>query len=904
MPSRSVLLACALLGVGFVGSFGCSSGDASVDQPGQARESEALRGTSPLVPEFLRVSKQTGVPVEYLVGVAYEQSRFVNNRKENSAWGGRGMMQLVPGQSLLRASRLSGLTEDELGADAAANLLGSALVLAELNTQYGSWDRALAAYGPGELDPEAGLAFARRVLALAEGGVRGSDDQGLSVVLDGAYADGESLGQQSSALRPDYSGANWVGPACGGNYSAASRGPAQITDVVIHTCQGGFSGCWGWLKNCASGVSAHYVVSSAGEVVQLVEENDVAYHDGCFNSNSVGIEHEGFIDDPNRWFTDAMYCSSAKLVRSICDRNNIPCDRAHVRGHAETPDCSDHTDPGPGWNWKKFMEYVDCGCGGCCNAATETCNGKDDNCNGDIDEGDVCEVELLNNEVGAYAPPSSTDVNGDGAADVCGRGMSGVWCHFAVAGGWSDKTPTAPAWSDQGGWDDVSNFATFRMGDVNGDGFADLCARSNSGVECTLGSSVGLAAAGSGTWSAGFGDAAGWKDPRYYTTLRLADVNADGREDLCARSAAGFDCYLSDGLKFDVAFPGPRLSDETGWGSAKNYGTIRTGDVNGDGRADVCARANAGMRCYLAGEQGFESDSIAGPEWSNAQGWDLISAWSSIRLADVSGDGRADLCGRNAEGLSCALSTGDGFEPVRLVAAYTDVTGWADPSNYSTLRVGDVDGDGAQDLCIRANAGVVCHALHDGEFVRITGPEWSDDAEWQGAAYFHSFSLADVNADGMADWCGRGVTGWRCALSDGAGFSGEWALDEFTSAGGWDALKYRATLLSAGPPPATPSCQEAEECNGLDDDCDGQIDEDCAGVGGAAGAAAGGASGAAGAAGAAGAGSLSAQGVATRDGGCGCSVPGTDTSRSGSRLAWAFPLLVLSLCRRRRRAAA
>lgn len=855
-----------------------------------------LRGTSPLVAEFKGASAQSGVPIEYLVGVAYEQSRFVNNHRETSAWGGRGMMQLVPGQSLLRASQLSGLTQDEIGRDAAANLRGAALVLAELYRRHGGWEPALAAYGPGELDPDAGSAFARRVLALAQAGVRGTDTDGLSLVLDAASAPSESMGQQSSALTPDYAGANWVGPACSGNYTAASRGPAQITDIVIHTCQGGFSGCWGWLKNCASGVSAHYVVSSGGEVVQLVEENDVAYHDGCFNTNSIGIEHEGFVDDPGRWFTDAMYCSSAKLVRSICDRNNIPCDRAHVRGHAETPDCSDHTDPGPGWDWAKFMEYVECGCGGCCNEAVETCNGLDDNCDGDVDEGDVCEVELLHNEVGAYAPPSTTDVNADGAADVCGRGMSGVWCHFAASAGWRSKTATAPSWSDQSGWDDVSNFATFRMGDVNGDGFADLCARSNSGVECSLGSSVGLAGPGSGTWSTLFGDAEGWDEPRYYTTLRLGDVNADGLEDLCARSAAGFDCYLSDGGRFGVVYPGPRLSDATGWGSAKNYGTIRMGDVDGDGRADVCARANAGVRCWLAGDQGFDGESLVGPEWSNDQGWGLISAWSTIRLADVSGDGRADLCGRNAEGLSCALSTGGGFEPARLVAAYVDAQGWSDPSNYSTLRVGDVDGDGAQDLCLRANAGVRCHGFHAGEFVQLAGPDWSDDAEWRAPAYFHSFSLADVNADGRADWCGRGVTGWRCALSDGAGFSDEWTLNEFSDAGGWDALKYRATLLSSGPP-AAPSCRGEEVCNGEDDDCDGQIDEGCAGADGGAGGAVGGAAGAAG--------GLSAQGVATRDTGCSCSLPGGAGEASlRLRLGWTLPLLLFARRRRRRAATA
>ncbi len=88
----------------------------------------------------------------------------------------------------------------------------------------------------------------------------------------------------------------------------------------------------------------------------MVRDRDTAWHARSGNPYSIGIEHEGYVDNPS-WFTDAMYRSSAALTRHLCDRHGIPKDRTHIVGHVEVPG-NDHTDPGPNWNWSYYMQLV------------------------------------------------------------------------------------------------------------------------------------------------------------------------------------------------------------------------------------------------------------------------------------------------------------------------------------------------------------------------------------------------------------------------------------------------------------------------------------------------------------------------------------------------------------------
>ncbi|MFE3036873.1 N-acetylmuramoyl-L-alanine amidase [Streptomyces canus] len=156
----------------------------------------------------------------------------------------------------------------------------------------------------------------------------------------------------------DFRGAQWVA-ASSANYRRADRPDDYSVDrVVIHVTQGGFASAVKAFQDPDHKAAAHYIVRKDGHVTQMIRELDVAFHTGNreYNERSVGIEHEGFVEDRSS-FTEAMYASSARLTAGICRRYGIPVDREHIIGHVEVPG-TDHTDPGRYWDWGRYMGLV------------------------------------------------------------------------------------------------------------------------------------------------------------------------------------------------------------------------------------------------------------------------------------------------------------------------------------------------------------------------------------------------------------------------------------------------------------------------------------------------------------------------------------------------------------------
>jgi N-acetyl-anhydromuramyl-L-alanine amidase AmpD len=217
---------------------------------------------------------------------------------------------------------------------------------------------------------DADTTLADDVAAVRDGSIADAIDAALARGIDGRDRDGGrivvaarrvSSGFGEIAQGLDFAGATWA-PASTSNYQTGSRGVADIDHIVIHDTEGSFAGSVSWFQDPTAQVSAHYIVrSSDGHIDQMVAEKDIAWHDKCFNTNTVGVEHEGFEAHPELWYTEAMYEASARLTSYLADKYNIAKQHGPILGHGEAPDCSDHTDPGPGWNWDHYIELVQAG---------------------------------------------------------------------------------------------------------------------------------------------------------------------------------------------------------------------------------------------------------------------------------------------------------------------------------------------------------------------------------------------------------------------------------------------------------------------------------------------------------------------------------------------------------------
>lgn len=163
------------------------------------------------------------------------------------------------------------------------------------------------------------------------------------------------------------------------NYS--SRNGTPIGAVTIHTIQGTYAGAIAWAQNETANVSYHYVVSSTGQITQMLCEADKGWHVGTENPYTIGIEHDGNVSDPNN-YTPAMYATTADLCADISNSgygidalrtayfpwaadtyynaSGIPGSCVHIKGHQHFPNQT-HTDPGQYWDWDHFYKLVNDG---------------------------------------------------------------------------------------------------------------------------------------------------------------------------------------------------------------------------------------------------------------------------------------------------------------------------------------------------------------------------------------------------------------------------------------------------------------------------------------------------------------------------------------------------------------
>jgi hypothetical protein len=339
---------------------------------GTAGGSVVAQTGSSLREEFEAAAREYEIPLDLLLAMGFVNTLWempppsVSPYREGALHGrgAYGIMQLVQNPSrdtLGQAASLTGLSEEELKKNRAANVRGGAAVLAsmqgaEKTSDLNGWQEAVSEYGDTDL-------YAVEVFQTLQEGASATISTGETLKLS-AHEDAEVPTVFTAQANADYRRADWRPAYWNGarrcansiNYCQARRGAAEIDYIVVHVAEGSYSGTIGWFQNRAAGVSAHYVVGRKGQVAQCVRNEDIAYHAGHwgYNKRSIGIEHAGYGHIRRTW-TDKMYRESAKLSAYLSRRFNIPVNADHILLHKQV---SATKCPGRFFDKKRYLRMI------------------------------------------------------------------------------------------------------------------------------------------------------------------------------------------------------------------------------------------------------------------------------------------------------------------------------------------------------------------------------------------------------------------------------------------------------------------------------------------------------------------------------------------------------------------
>jgi len=298
-------------------------------------------------------------------------------------------------------------------------------------------------------------------------------------------------------------------------------------------------------------------------------------------------------------------------------------------------------------------------------------------------------------------PRQVADVNGDGRADIIGFGGDVV----VVALGQSNGT-FANAIIATTQFNFSSNWTTFdkyprQVADVNGDGRADIIGFGGDVVVVALGQSNGTFA-NAIIATTQFGFSGGWTTFDKYPR-QVADVNGDGRADIVA--FGGSDAVFvalgqSNGTFASATQATTQFGFSGGWTTFDKY-PRQLADVNGDGRADIVAFGGSDAVFVALGQSNgtFASATQATTQFGFSGGWTTFDKYPR-QLADVNGDGRADIVafgGSDAVFVALGQSNGTFASATQATTQFGFSGGWTTFDKYPR-QVADVNGDGRADI--------------------------------------------------------------------------------------------------------------------------------------------------------------------------------------------------------------
>jgi hypothetical protein len=289
----------------------------------------------------------------------------------------------------------------------------------------------------------------------------------------------------------------------------------------------------------------------------------------------------------------------------------------------------------------------------------------------------------------------------------------------------------------------TATFSLSVVGDFGGDGKADILWR-NVGPGSATGALF--------VWLMNGKDVAGatYLDPigTEWVIQATGDFNGDGKSDVLwrNRSATGADA----GKLYIWMMDGPTVIAGTGYTNSQAdfaWEVQGVGDLDGDGRSDIVWRSVSGAAKGAMFLWLMDGSSIKGATYLDP----ISTDWVIQRIGDFTGDGKADVLWRNM-----TPGLGDsGFLYLWVMNGPSVAAGTGYPNSqadyaWTVQAIGDLDGDGKQDIVWRAVSGPAQGAmflwLMDGKTIKAAtyldpiGTDW----QVQGTGDFNGDRKSDI----------------------------------------------------------------------------------------------------------------------------------------------------------------
>ena len=276
------------------------------------------------------------------------------------------------------------------------------------------------------------------------------------------------------------------------------------------------------------------------------------------------------------------------------------------------------------------------------------------------------------------------------------------------------------------------------IGDFNRDGKLDIVTANEQGGDASV-----LLGDGKG----GFSQARGSPFPAGHSPndIAVGDFNRDGCLDLAfANHETQYLTVLLGDCRGGFA---PAPHSPVAVAVRPHPHGIATGDFNGDGNLDLVTDSWAEDRLEILfgdGKGGFP-----GPGRYVAVG---KHPYQRVRVADLNGDGQADIVSTNLDGDNVTILLGDGKGGFRQPAGSPFPCGDS-PFN---VAIGDVNGDGIPDLAIVNSPGSTSDRTGRDGLTILLGDGKGGFTRMAGSPFFtgkrpNMVAIGDLNGDGVGD---------------------------------------------------------------------------------------------------------------------------------------------------------